>query len=57
MISNQLEILWSLQEGSIDLVTIIKGTFYYRRGKSHDYASDFIPPTADEAKNFFESYR
>ncbi|KAK2415221.1 Esterase/lipase/thioesterase family protein [Trifolium repens] len=46
-----------LLEGSIDLVTIIKGTFYYRRGKSHDYASDFIPPTADEAKNFFESYR
>ncbi|PNY12798.1 acyltransferase-like protein chloroplastic-like [Trifolium pratense] len=46
-----------LLEGSIDLVTVIKGTFYYRRGKYHDYASDFIPPTPNEAKNVFESYR
>ncbi|KAG4912584.1 hypothetical protein JHK86_053017 [Glycine max] len=42
-------------EDSIDLVTIIKGTSYYRRGKYHDYASDFIPPTLDEAKNIIES--
>ncbi|CAJ1789841.1 unnamed protein product [Sphenostylis stenocarpa] len=42
-------------EGSIDLVTIIKGTSYYRRGKYHDYASDFIPPTTDEARKVIES--
>ncbi|KAL9331182.1 hypothetical protein ACSQ67_000792 [Phaseolus vulgaris] len=42
-------------EGSIDLVTIIKGTSYYRRGKYHDYASDFIPPTPDEARKIIES--
>ncbi|RDX65140.1 Acyltransferase-like protein, chloroplastic, partial [Mucuna pruriens] len=44
-------------EGNIDLVTIIKSTSYYRRGKYHDYASDFIPPTLDEAKKVLESYR
>ncbi|KEH23472.1 acyltransferase-like protein At1g54570, chloroplastic isoform X3 [Medicago truncatula] len=43
-------------EGSIDLLTVIKGTSYYRRGKYHDYASDFIPPTPDEAKKIIESY-
>ncbi|XP_058737590.1 phytyl ester synthase 1, chloroplastic-like isoform X1 [Vicia villosa] len=43
-------------EGSLDLVTIIKGTSYYRRGKYHDYASDFIPPTRDEANKIIESY-
>ncbi|KAL2320359.1 hypothetical protein Fmac_029328 [Flemingia macrophylla] len=42
-------------EGSIDLVTIIKGTSYYRRSKYHDYGSDFIPPTLDEAKQIIES--
>ncbi|XP_029129251.1 acyltransferase-like protein At3g26840, chloroplastic isoform X2 [Cajanus cajan] len=42
-------------EGSIDLVTIIKGTSYYRRGKYHDYGLDFIPPTLDEAKEIIES--
>jgi len=49
--------LGHLQEGSIDLVTVIKGTSYYRRGKYHDYSSDFIPPTPDEAKKIIESYR
>ncbi|XP_027188577.1 phytyl ester synthase 2, chloroplastic-like isoform X1 [Cicer arietinum] len=44
-----------LQEGSIDLVTILKGTSYYRRGKYHDYVSDFVPPTPDEAKEVIES--
>ncbi|XP_057437571.1 phytyl ester synthase 2, chloroplastic-like isoform X1 [Lotus japonicus] len=43
-------------EGSVDLVTIIKGTSYYRRGKYHDYVSDFIPPTPDEAKKTIEAY-
>ncbi|CAJ2672376.1 unnamed protein product [Trifolium pratense] len=44
-----------LLEGSIDLVTILKGTSYYRRGKYHDYVSDFIPPTPYEAKQVIES--
>nr|KYP55885.1 hypothetical protein KK1_002111 [Cajanus cajan] len=47
---------YCLNEGSIDLVTIIKGTSYYRRGKYHDYASDFLPPTPDEARKIIESY-
>ncbi|KAI5428083.1 phytyl ester synthase 2, chloroplastic isoform X1 [Lathyrus oleraceus] len=44
-----------LLEGSIDLVTILKGTSYYRRRKYHDYVSDFIPPTPYEAKEVIES--
>ncbi|XP_057437570.1 phytyl ester synthase 2, chloroplastic-like isoform X2 [Lotus japonicus] len=43
-------------EGNVDLVTILKGTSYYRRGKYHDYTSDFILPTPDEAKKIIESY-
>ncbi|AES80653.2 esterase/lipase/thioesterase family protein [Medicago truncatula] len=43
-------------EDSIDLVMVIKGTSYYRRGNYHDYASDFIPPTPDEARKVIESY-
>ncbi|XP_027916532.1 acyltransferase-like protein At3g26840, chloroplastic isoform X2 [Vigna unguiculata] len=43
-------------EGSIDLVTIIKGTSHYRRGKHHDYLSDFIPPTPDEVRKVIESF-
>ncbi|CAI8613448.1 unnamed protein product [Vicia faba] len=44
-----------LQEGSIDLVTILKGASYYRRGKYLDYVSDFIPPTPYEAKEVIQS--
>ncbi|XP_054802446.1 phytyl ester synthase 2, chloroplastic-like isoform X2 [Prosopis cineraria] len=44
-------------EGNIDLLTIIKSTAFYRRGKYHDYASDFIPPSPDELKNVLETYR
>ncbi|WJX77131.1 hypothetical protein P8452_60466 [Trifolium repens] len=43
-------------EGDIDLVWVIKGTCYYRRGKYHDYVSDFIPPTPDEAKRAIDQY-
>ncbi|XP_025605965.1 phytyl ester synthase 2, chloroplastic isoform X1 [Arachis hypogaea] len=46
-----------LQEGNIDLVTVIKGTSFYRRGKKHDYVSDYIPPTPTEFKEVLESYR
>ncbi|XP_014496767.1 acyltransferase-like protein At3g26840, chloroplastic [Vigna radiata var. radiata] len=44
-------------EGNIDLVTVIKGTSYYRRGKHHNYLSDFIPPTPDEVRKVIETYR
>ncbi|KAI9120365.1 hypothetical protein K1719_007398 [Acacia pycnantha] len=44
-------------EGGIDLLTIIKSTSFYRRGKYHDYALDYIPPSPDELKNVLESYR
>ncbi|XP_019437421.1 PREDICTED: acyltransferase-like protein At3g26840, chloroplastic [Lupinus angustifolius] len=43
-------------EGSIDLVTVIKRASFYRRGKYHDYVSDFLPPTINEAKEVIESY-
>lgn len=48
-------IVW--QEDGIDLVTIIKGTSFYRRGKYHDYVSDFKPPTPSEFKKIYESHR
>ncbi|XP_019437420.1 PREDICTED: acyltransferase-like protein At3g26840, chloroplastic [Lupinus angustifolius] len=42
-------------EGSVDLVTVIKRASLYRRGKYHDYVSDFLPPTPNEAKEAIES--
>lgn len=47
----------SCQEDGVDLVTIIKCTYYYRRGKSLDYVSDFILPTPFELKEYEESQR
>ncbi|XP_019059264.1 PREDICTED: acyltransferase-like protein At3g26840, chloroplastic isoform X2 [Tarenaya hassleriana] len=41
----------------INLVTIIKGSSFYRRGKSHDYISDYFPPTPFEFKQQAERYR
>ncbi|XP_022569539.1 phytyl ester synthase 2, chloroplastic isoform X2 [Brassica napus] len=35
-------------EDGIDLVSIIKATSFYRRGRHQDYISDFIPPTFSE---------
>ncbi|KAL0745834.1 PREDICTED: acyltransferase-like protein At3g26840, chloroplastic isoform X2 [Brassica oleracea var. oleracea] len=35
-------------EDGIDLVSIIKATSFYRRGRYQDYISDFIPPTISE---------
>ncbi|KAL5864556.1 hypothetical protein ACOSQ3_002070 [Xanthoceras sorbifolium] len=35
-------------EDGVDLVTIIKGASFYRRGKNLDYVSDFVPPTTPE---------
>ncbi|KAF8390709.1 hypothetical protein HHK36_025236 [Tetracentron sinense] len=46
-----------LMEDGLDLVTIIKGTSFYRRAKYLDYVSDYLPPTVSEFKEAYESYR
>ncbi|KAF5735853.1 Esterase/lipase/thioesterase family protein isoform 1 [Tripterygium wilfordii] len=47
-------LLW---EDDVDLVTVIKGANFYRRGKVMDCASDYLPPTPLEFKNIYESNR
>ncbi|XVF57716.1 hypothetical protein PTKIN_Ptkin07bG0005000 [Pterospermum kingtungense] len=44
-------------EDNFDLVTSIKGASFYRRGKYHDYVSDYLPPTPYEFKKIHESNR
>uniref|UniRef100_A0A6N2MB95 Serine aminopeptidase S33 domain-containing protein n=1 Tax=Salix viminalis TaxID=40686 RepID=A0A6N2MB95_SALVM len=44
-------------EDGVDLVTVIKGASFYRRGKCHDYVFDYIPPTPSEFRNICESNR
>ncbi|CAL9223987.1 unnamed protein product [Arabidopsis halleri] len=44
-------------EDGVDLVTIIKRAYYYRRGNSLDYISDYILPTPFEFKEYEESQR
>ncbi|CAK7328372.1 unnamed protein product [Dovyalis caffra] len=44
-------------EHDVDLVNVIKGASFYRRGKYLDYISDYIPPTPPEFKKLYESYR
>ncbi|OMO85488.1 Diacylglycerol acyltransferase [Corchorus capsularis] len=44
-------------EDKVDLVTIIKGASFYRRGKHLDYVSDYIPPTPSEFKKIYESIK
>ncbi|KAI8031205.1 Acyltransferase-like protein [Camellia lanceoleosa] len=46
-----------LIEDGIDLVTIIKGTSFYRRAKCVDYASDYMPPSPSEFTSIYELYR
>ena len=45
------------QEDDIDLVTIIKGTTFYRRGRFFDPVSDYMPPTPPEFNNIYEEHR
>ncbi|KAM7509303.1 hypothetical protein LguiA_019756 [Lonicera macranthoides] len=45
-----------LLEDGLDLVTIIKGASYYRRGRHLDYVSDYLPPIPSEVKKVVESY-
>ncbi|KAH7577148.1 hypothetical protein JRO89_XS01G0212400 [Xanthoceras sorbifolium] len=44
-----------LLEDGVDLVTVLKGAGFYRRGKYIDYVSDFMPPTPTEFKKLHES--
>ncbi|CAK7334093.1 unnamed protein product [Dovyalis caffra] len=44
-------------EDGVDLVSVIKGASFYRRGKCHDYVSDYIPPAPSEVKKMWESNR
>ncbi|CAA7041900.1 unnamed protein product [Microthlaspi erraticum] len=44
-------------EHGVDLATIIKHAYFYRRGKKLDYISDYILPTPFELKEFEESQR
>ncbi|CAH8266848.1 unnamed protein product [Arabidopsis lyrata] len=46
-----------LLEDSLDLATIIKLTCFYRRGKSHDYISDYIKPTPFELQQQLDEHR
>ncbi|KAJ8441587.1 hypothetical protein Cgig2_023151 [Carnegiea gigantea] len=46
-----------LLEDEVDLVTILKGASFYRRGRFHDYVNDYLPPTESEFKKVCESLR
>ncbi|WZZ01767.1 hypothetical protein YC2023_074095 [Brassica napus] len=46
-----------LLEDDVDLVTILKCTCFYRRGRSHDYISDYIMPTPYELRKQLEEHR
>ncbi|GMH23882.1 hypothetical protein Nepgr_025725 [Nepenthes gracilis] len=44
-------------EDGVDLVYTIKCTSFYRRGKQHDFVSDYIAPTPTDFKRAFEENR
>ncbi|CAN6857894.1 unnamed protein product [Brassica oleracea] len=44
-------------EDGVDLVSIIKCTCFYRRGKSHDHLSDYIMPTRYELKQQLDDHK
>ncbi|CAN6929528.1 unnamed protein product, partial [Brassica oleracea] len=44
-------------EDGVDLATILKIAYYYRRGKKLDYISDYTLPTPFELKEFEQSQR
>ncbi|KAK4776341.1 hypothetical protein SAY86_005029 [Trapa natans] len=43
-----------LMEEGLNLLTVIKGTYTYRRSRRHDCVSDFLPPSMSEFKMGFE---
>ncbi|CAK9175161.1 unnamed protein product [Ilex paraguariensis] len=44
-------------EEAFDLVTVIKGASFYRRGRYLDYVSDYLPPSPHEFKKIYEPVR
>lgn len=46
-----------LLEHDHDLVTIIKGSSFYRRSRYFDYVSDYLPPSPSEFRKVRESHR
>ncbi|XP_071725385.1 phytyl ester synthase 2, chloroplastic-like [Rutidosis leptorrhynchoides] len=44
-------------EDGIDMLTVIKASCFYRRGKQRDSITDFLPPTPSEFKKLYESNR
>ncbi|KAM1144750.1 hypothetical protein FF1_033516 [Malus domestica] len=40
-----------LLEDGVNLMSVIKGTYKYRRSRKHDYVSDFLPPSMWELKH------
>ncbi|KAG0452628.1 hypothetical protein HPP92_025292 [Vanilla planifolia] len=44
-------------EGTLDLVTVIKGSNYYRRSWNKDYVSDYLPPTPYEFQKMSDEYK
>ncbi|KAL5864554.1 hypothetical protein ACOSQ3_002068 [Xanthoceras sorbifolium] len=44
-------------EDGVDLVTIIKGASFYRRGNNLDYVSDFVPPSTPEFNKIHKDSR
>lgn len=43
-----------VQEEGISLLTIIKGTYKYRRSRKLDSVADFLPPSRAEFKYAFD---
>uniref|UniRef100_A0A1D1Z7I1 Acyltransferase-like protein At1g54570, chloroplastic n=1 Tax=Anthurium amnicola TaxID=1678845 RepID=A0A1D1Z7I1_9ARAE len=46
-----------LLESGFDLVTVIKGSGFYRRSRRMDYVSDYLLPTPPEVEKVVEEYR
>ncbi|KAK4746659.1 hypothetical protein SAY87_025696 [Trapa incisa] len=44
-------------DDGVNLITIIKGASFYRRGMSLDYVSDYLPPTYSEFLKLYSSNR
>ncbi|XP_019225895.1 PREDICTED: acyltransferase-like protein At3g26840, chloroplastic isoform X2 [Nicotiana attenuata] len=46
-----------LLEDGFDLVTVIKGASFYRRGRHLDFVKDFVPPSTSEFDSVYQPYR
>lgn len=46
-----------LLEDGFDLVTVIKGANFYRRGRHLDFVKDFVPPSTSEFDSVYQPYR